>query len=104
MGISASTNTGSGKTRAVFPVLAAFLPPLLKLGDFLAQAYRHYAMLHDAGVKITPDIVATFLVHAMRDWNPQVSGCSILDDETKAGFARGLAGVVMNVMQHRDAG
>ncbi len=41
-------------------------------------------------------MIAAFLQMKMTDWNPQVGGKVLIDDETRAAAARFLAGVAVN--------
>lgn len=77
-------------------MFSKFFPLVKQLGDYLKLAVDHYADLRSTGQNADPDMVAFFLRSKMDGWDPQVSGKSLLDDDTRDAGARFLAGVAVN--------
>ena len=77
--------------------LVSFFPLISKLGDYLKVGFDHYVALKASGTDLTPDLLAVFLSMKMANWNPQISGKNLLDDETRQAAARFLAGVAINM-------
>jgi len=75
----------------------AFLPLVMKLGEYLKLAGDHYAMLKSAGGAASPDMVAMFIRTKIQSWDPKVGQQSLLDDATRDAAARFLAGVAVNL-------
>lgn len=73
-----------------------FLPLVTQLGNYMKVGIDHYSDLRAAGQEAGPEIISAFLTVKMADWNPQIKGKSLLDDETRAAAARFLAGVAVN--------
>jgi hypothetical protein len=76
---------------------AKLIPLLTKLGSYFTQGLDYYILLRAAGKDAGPDMVTSFIVDKMKDWNPEVLGKHVLDRETKHAAARMLAGVVVNL-------
>lgn len=76
---------------------ATLLPLLAKMGDYFKAGVEHYNLLKSMGSPLTPDILAAFIQVQMRDWNPQVKGKAVLDDNIKAAGAQLLAGLIFNL-------
>ena len=76
---------------------ASLLPLVAKLGKFLQAGFEHYVALLAMGLEPSPELLATFLQDQLKDWNPQVAGASLLDDESREGCARFLGGVAFNM-------
>jgi hypothetical protein len=76
--------------------LPKLLPLIQQIGNYLKMGADHYADLRSAGQEASPDVIALFLQMKMSDWNPEVGGKTLLDDETRAAAARFLAGVAVN--------
>jgi len=76
--------------------LAKFLPLIQQIGTYLKLGADHYADLRTAGKEAGPEAVALFLQAKMMEWNPEIGGKALLDDETRAAAARFLAGVAVN--------
>jgi hypothetical protein len=72
------------------------IPLVKKLGDFLKVGADHYVTMRASGIEPDADMIALFLVMKMEDWNPQVRGKHLMDDDTRAACARFLAGVAFN--------
>jgi hypothetical protein len=68
-----------------------------KIGEMIKLALDHYAVLRASGGEVTPDLIAEFLTTKMTDWNPQIGGVEILDQDTKRAGARFIAGIAFNV-------
>ena len=81
--------------------IAAFLPLVAKLGDYLKSGFEHYVALKASGTSLSPDMLAAFLVMQMASWNPDFQGKKLLDDETRQAAARFLAGVIMNMVNDK---
>ncbi len=82
--------------------LPKLLPLAQQIGNYLKIGADHYATLKSAGEPVDPEVVAFFLSAKMQDWNPEISGRSLLDDETRTAGARFLAGVAVNFSKERD--
>lgn len=81
---------------------ASLLPLAARLGELIAQAITRYGELRAAGLEVTPDVLAAFVLVQMIGWNPQVMGRTVLDDETRTALARFLAGVAFNLAKPRE--
>ena len=83
--------------------LATLLPLLTKLGTYFKMGLDHYTALKASGALADPDVIALFICAKMEDWNPQISGKSVLDPETKLAAARMLGGFIVNLSTDREA-
>jgi hypothetical protein len=77
--------------------IAAFLPLVTKLGDYLRVGFDHYVALKASGTELSADMLGAFLAMQMGSWNPDFQGKKLLDDETRQAAARFLAGVILNL-------
>jgi hypothetical protein len=68
-----------------------------QLGAFLKQAVDHYATLRAAGKDASVEVVTVYLCLRMADWDPKISGVSLVDSETRQAGARFLSGVAVNI-------
>lgn len=68
-----------------------------KLAELLKDAVGHYGDLRAAGMTVSPDILAAYLVMRVGSWNPSIAGKPVLDDETRGAMCRFLAGVAYNL-------
>jgi len=75
----------------------AMLPLVSKLGEYLKEGFEHYALLLASGQRLTPEMLAVFLSMKMANWNPQMNGKPLMDDDTRQAAARFLAGVAINM-------
>lgn len=81
--------------------LAAFLPLISKLGDYLKLGFDHYVALKASGTSLSPDLLAAFIGMKMTTWQPELQGKKLLDDETRTAAARFLAGVIINMVSDK---
>ena len=76
---------------------AALIPLLVKLGDYFKTGVDHYADLKAAGVSVSPEMLSAFINARMEQWDPKVSGKSVLDSSTREAASRLLAGLIINL-------
>lgn len=76
--------------------LPKILPLAQQIGGYLKMAADHYVVLHNIGKEASAEVVAAFLQVKMADWDPKISGKTLLDDDTREAAARFLAGVAVN--------
>lgn len=77
---------------------AALLPLGVKLADLVKSGIDQYAALKATGVEVNADVLGAFLLAKMDGWAPTVAGRRVLaDDETRAAFARALAGIAFDL-------
>ena len=76
---------------------ASFLQFGPKVASFFREATSVYTAMAESGEPPSPDILAMLVLAKMEDWNPEVKGIRVLDDETKAAGARFLSGIVCSV-------
>jgi hypothetical protein len=81
--------------------ISAFLPLVMKLGDYLKSGFEHYVALKATGTSLSPDMLSAFIAMQMAGWNPDFQGKKLLDDETRQAAARFLAGVIMNMVNEK---
>jgi hypothetical protein len=81
--------------------IAAFLPLVTKLGDYLKVGFDHYVALKATGTEMSADMLGAFLGIKMTTWNPEFQGKHLLDDETRQAAARFLAGVILNLVNEK---
>jgi hypothetical protein len=76
---------------------AKLFPLVIKLGDFLKEAFDQYAIIRGSGIEPDADMLAAFIQIQIQDWNPKLSGKYVLDDETREACARFVGGIAFNL-------
>jgi orotate phosphoribosyltransferase len=81
----------------------SMLPFGKSLLQFLETAINAGVSVSDGAIAIDRDTMAQQIVEKlkieMKDWQPQINGVAVLDDETKLAAAKFLAGVASAVLQ-----
>jgi hypothetical protein len=73
------------------------LPLVAKLGEYLKIGFEYYPLLESADLEQKTELLNFYLSEKMADWNPQINGKVLLDDETRAAASRFVAGVAVNL-------
>ena len=75
---------------------AALLPLGARLAELVRSAIDQYAFVRASGGNIDADALTAFLLVKMEGWDPLVAGRKVFDAETRAAFARAVAGIALN--------
>ena len=81
---------------------ASLLPLAVRLGQLIQQGLDHYVAVRAVGGHVDGDVVGSFLLLQIEDWNPEVMGRQVLDPDTKRALARFLGGVAVNLASDAD--
>jgi hypothetical protein len=76
---------------------AKLFPLVIKLGDFLKEAFDQYAIIRGSGIEPDADMLAAFIHIQIKSWEPRLSGKPLLDDETREACARFVGGIAFNL-------
>jgi hypothetical protein len=77
------------------------LPLVLKLGNFLKEAFDHYIQCRTLDNSLPVEALSLFIEKKMESWNPTLHGKEVLDVETKKSAARFVAGLAINMAQEQ---
>lgn len=80
----------------------ALFPALLALRGHLEAALSHAMALRVASGRVDVLDVTDHIASHMTEWDPTIAGVRVIDPDTRAAFARGLAGVATNIALAAD--
>jgi hypothetical protein len=81
--------------------ISAFLPLVMKLGDYLKSGFEHYVALKASGTELSADMLGAFIAAQMGTWHPDFQGKKLLDEDTRQAAGRFLAGVILNMVNDK---
>ena len=73
------------------------LPLVAKLGEYLKIGFEYYPLIESTNSEEKIELLNLYLSEKMADWNPQINGKILLDDDTGSAACRFVAGVAVNL-------